>query len=663
VLAIGIVVDDAIIVVENVERIMEQDGLPPREATIKAMEQVTGPVIAIVLVLSAVFVPVAFLGGLTGQLYRQFAVTIAVSVAISGLVALTLSPALCRLILKPGHGRKAKVFQWFDAFFDRMTRGYTEGVRRAIRRIPVSLGIFGLLCLVTFGMQRYIPSGFLPDEDQGFILVSVMLPDGSSLDRTDATLRQVEDYLLADPAVQNIVLLGGLDFLSGGITSTSGSTMFIKLKPFDQRRGEGMSAQEVAMRTMMHFGADPTARVLAFNPPAIQGLGTQAGFQLELQSRGGGSVEELVATAQRFIADANADPDLMNVRGTLRVTQPQLYVELNRDKTKMMGVPVASVFEAMQAYLSSLYVNDFNKYGRIWRVQLQAESGFRDSPSDIGRIFVRNAEGSMVPLSGVTEVSFRAGPNAVSHFNGFPSVQITGAPASGVSSGQTMDNIVRLGEETLPAGYGFEWSGASYQEVKTGSQAPKVLAFGILVVFLVLAAQYEMWSLPIAVLGVLPIAVMGALMAVWSRGLVQDIYFQIGLLTLVGLSAKNAILIVEFCVSSYRSGMGLAEAALEAARLRFRPIVMTSLAFILGVVPLAISSGAGSAARHSIGTGVIGGMVAATSIAIFFVPLFFVIIQRCSEYLRRKTPLAVPPLDDDLDDEIESTPEASDTTG
>ncbi|ADU61868.1 MAG: multidrug efflux RND transporter permease subunit [Pseudodesulfovibrio sp.] len=663
VLAIGIVVDDAIIVVENVERIMEHDGLGPREATIKAMEQVTGPVIAIVLVLSAVFVPVAFLGGLTGQLYRQFAVTIAVSVAISGLVALTLSPALCRLILKPGHGQKAKVFQWFDACFDKMTLGYTEGVRKAIRRVPVSLGIFGLLCLITFGMQRLVPSGFLPDEDQGYILVSVMLPDGSSLDRTDATLREVEKHLMSDPAVQNVVLLGGLDFLSGGITSTSGSTMFIKLKPFEERQREGMSSQEVALRTMIRFGDDPTARVLAFNPPAIQGLGTQAGFQLELQSRGGGSVEDLVATAQQFINDANANPQLAGVRGTLRVTQPQLYVELNRDKTKMMGVPVGNVFEAMQAYLSTLYVNDFNKYGRIWRVQLQAESEFRDSPSDIGRIFVRNAEGNMVPLSGVTDVSFRAGPNAVSHFNGFPSVQITGAPAAGISSGQAMDDIVKLGQETLPVGYGFEWSGASYQEIKTGSQAPKVLAFGILVVFLVLAAQYEMWSLPIAVLGVLPIAVMGALMAVWSRGLVQDIYFQIGLLTLVGLSAKNAILIVEFCVASYRSGMGLVESALEAARLRFRPIVMTSLAFILGVVPLAISSGAGSAARHSIGTGVIGGMAAATSIAIFFVPLFFVLIQRGSEYVRKKTPMVLPPEDDDDDATIDHATDNAPTTG
>jgi len=653
VLAIGIVVDDAIVVVENVERIMEQEHLPPREATIKAMEQVTGPVIAIVLVLSAVFVPVAFLGGLTGQLYRQFAVTIAVSVAISGLVALTLSPAMCRLILKPKRSHSEGLFGRFNRLFDRMTSGFTGGVRRTIRHSAMAMAVFGVLCAAAFGMQRAIPSGFLPDEDQGFVLAFIMLPDGASLDRTDGVARRVEDFFLAQPEVEDFVLLGGLDYLSGGITSTSAVTMFVKLKPFKERKGEAHSAQNLAMRTIIRFMGDPDARVLAFNPPAIQGLGARAGFQLELQARGGGTVEDLIATAEKFVADANANPELSGVRGTLRATQPQLYVDLNRDKTKMMGVPVASVFDAMQAYLSSLYVNDFNKYGRIWRVQLQAEPKFRDAPSDIGRIFVRNDQGKMVPLSGVTDVTFRAGPNAVSHFNGFPSVQITGAPAPGISSGQAMDDVVRLAADTLPQGYGFEWSGASYQEVKTGNQAPKVLAFGILVVFLVLAAQYEMWSLPIAVLGVLPIALLGALAAVWGRGLSQDIYFQIGLLTLVGLSAKNAILIVEFCVSSYRTGMGLAESALEAARLRFRPIVMTSLAFILGVVPLAISTGAGSAARHSIGTGVIGGMVAATGISIFFVPLFFVLIQKASRFVRGKSKPITDP--DDLG-EIKNEP-------
>ncbi|WP_027367042.1 multidrug efflux RND transporter permease subunit [Desulfocurvibacter africanus] len=645
VLAIGIVVDDAIIVVENVERLMEHEGLSPRDATIKAMEQVTGPVIAVVLVLSAVFVPVTFLGGLTGQLYKQFAVTIAVSVAISGLVALTLSPALCRLILRPTHGKKFVLFRWFNSAFDAMTSGYTAGVRQAIRFVPVSLAIFGLLCYAAYSLQQRVPTGFLPDEDQGFVMAFVVLPDGASLDRTDALTRAAEEFFLNHPAVENTVVLGGLDFLSGGITSTSASSMFVKLKPFEQRQGPGMSAQAVAGAAYMNFAGRGDGMVLAFNPPSIQGLGTRAGFQMELQARGGGSIEELANTGNQFIGAANASGQLAGVRGTLRVTQPQLFVDLNRDKTKMMGVQVASVFDAMQAYLSSLYVNDFNKYGRIWRVQLQAEPEFRDNPTDIGRIFVRNDQGQMVPLSGVTDVSYRAGANAVSRFNGFPSIQISGAPAPGVSSGESLDLIKKLAAETLPQGYGFEWSGASYQEVKAGNQAPMVLAFGIVVVFLVLAAQYEKWSLPIAVLGALPIAVLGALVAVWMRGLAQDIYFQIGLLTLVGLSAKNAILIVEFCVSAHREGMGVVEAALEAARLRFRPIIMTSLAFILGVVPLAISTGAGSAARHSIGTGVIGGMIAATFLAIFFVPLFFVLIQKASEFVVRREETMLENLD------------------
>ncbi len=645
VLAIGIVVDDAIIVVENVERLMDQEGLSPRDATIKAMEQVTGPVIAIVLVLSAVFVPVAFLGGLTGQLYKQFAVTIAVSVAISGLVALTLSPALCRLILKPGHGKKFIFFRWFDNAFGAMTSGYTSSVRQIIRYTPISLAVFGLLCFAAYGLQKRVPTGFLPDEDQGVVLTFVLMPDGASLDRTDRLVRDVEEFLLRHPAVADTTVLGGLDFLSGGITSPSGSTMFVKLKPFEQRREPGMSAQEVAGAIFMHFSQQGEGMVLAFNPPSIPGLGARAGFQMELQARGGGSIEELADVGNQFIAAANTNPGLSAVRGTLRVTQPQIFVDLNRDKTKMMGVQVSSVFEAMQAYLSSLYVNDFNKYGRVWRVQLQAEPEFRDSPEDIARIFVRNDKGQMVPLSGVTDVSYRAGANAVSRFNGFPSVQITGAPAPGVSSGEAMDLVTKLAAETLPQGFGFEWSGASYQEIKTGNQAPLVLAFGIVVVFLVLAAQYEKWTLPIAVLGVLPIAVLGALAAVWMRGQAQDIYYQIGLLTLVGLAAKNAILIVEFCVALNRQGMGIAESAVEAVRLRFRPIIMTSLAFILGVLPMAISAGAGAAARHSIGTGVIGGMLASTFVATLFVPLFFVLIQKASNFVIRREESLLEKLD------------------
>ncbi len=636
VLAIGIVVDDAIVVVENVERIMAQERLSPREATIKAMEQVTGPVIAIVLVLSAVFVPVAFLGGMTGQLYKQFAVTIAVSVAISGLVALTLSPALCRLILKPGHGKPFILFRAFNLLFEKATNGFTAGVKQVIRYGFVSIAVFGLICFGTWKMSQSVPTGFLPEEDQGFLIAAVLLPDGASLDRTDKLVSAAEDFYLHHPAVDNVVTLGGLDLLTGFTSSSSAATLFIALKPFSQRQAPGLSAQDLVGASFAHFAARGDGLVLALNPPAIQGLGQRAGFQMELQDRGGTSIGELAQAGDALIGAANADARLMAVRGTLRMTLPQLYLSLNRDKTKMMGVQVADVFTALQAYLGALYINDFNKFGRIWRVQLQAEPEFRDDPEDVNRIYVRNDQDEMVPISGVVDATFRSGPNVVSHFNGFPSIQITGAPAEGVSSGTAMDLMRELSAKALPEGFGFEWSGASYQEVKAGNQAPLVLAFGIFVVFLVLAAQYEKWSLPLAVLLPLPIAILGALIAISLRGLVQDIYFQIGLLTLVGLSAKNAILIIEFCVAAHRDGMDAVEAALTAARLRFRPIIMTSMAFVLGVVPLAVSVGAGSAARHSIGTGVIGGMLAATFVAIFFVPLFFVLIQKASDFVMRR---------------------------
>lgn len=637
VLAIGIVVDDAIVVVENVERIMDEEGLSPREATIEAMRQVSGALIAIVLVLSAVFVPVAFLGGLTGQLYKQFAVTIAVSVAISGLVALTLSPALCAILLKPHHGgRKFILFRWFNASFDGVTNGYVRGVTVASRHLLFTLAVFGVLVFALWRVQAIVPSGFLPDEDQGYVISAVIMPDGASLERTDALARRAEQFYLNHPAVENVTLLGGLDIVSGRVNTSSAATMFVTLKPFEERKDPSLSGQALVRDVMMNLAGSAEGIVVAFNPPPIQGLGITAGFEMQLQQRGGGTTTELAEVSNALVAEANQDPKLTSLRSAVRVTVPQLYAQLNREKTKMMGVQIGEVFETLQAYFGALYVNDFSKFGRVWRVQAQAEPGFRDDPSDIGRVFVRNEQGGMVPLSGVVDADFRAGPNVVTRFNGFPSVQINGSPAPGVSSGAAIDRIAALADESLPAGYGYEWSGETYQALKAGNQAPIVLAFGLVVIFLVLAAQYERWSLPIVVLLTVPIAVLGAYIAVSLRGLAQDIYFQIGLLTLVGLSAKNAILIVEFCVDQVRQGKRPMDAALEAARLRFRPIVMTSMAFILGVVPLAISTGAGAAARHSIGTGVIGGMLASTFIGVFFVPAFFVLIRRASGLLVRK---------------------------
>jgi hydrophobe/amphiphile efflux-1 (HAE1) family protein len=631
VLAIGIVVDDAIIVVENVERIMDEEGLSPREATVRAMDQVTGPVIAVVLVLSAVFVPVAFLGGFTGQMYQQFAVTIAISVAISGLVALTLSPALAAMILKPSHGRKNLLFRAFNTGFGWVTTGYTTGVRWAIRGWLVSLLIFGALCFATWRMSQTVPGGFLPEEDQGYVLAVVMLPDGSSLDRTQAVVNQAETFFRSHPAVANVTALVGFDILTGGSASTNAGVLFVTLKPFDERTDPKMSAQGLINASRSLMGTVSDGVVLTLNPPAIQGLGTRSGFTVEIQQRGGGTVAELAAAGARFTNAAQGHPGLTGLNATLRVSLPEVYVEINREKARMMGVRLTDIFEPMQAYLGALYVNDFNRYGRIWRVQLQAESEFRNTPQDIERIYVRNSRNEMVPLSAVVDMRFQAGPNVVSRYNGFPSIEITGAPAPGRSSGEAMETVRQIAADTLPPGYGIEWSSASYQEIKAGNQAPMVLGFGLLVVFLVLAAQYERWSLPVAVLLAVPIAVLGALVAVFLRGYTQDIYFQIGLLTLVGLTAKNAILIVEFCVSLRRQGKPIVQSALEAAQLRFRPIVMTSLAFILGVLPLATATGAGAAGRRSIGTGVVGGMLAATFIATFFVPVFFVVIQRATE--------------------------------
>jgi multidrug efflux pump len=679
VLAIGIVVDDAIVVVENVERIMHDEGLPPREATIKAMQQVTGPVIAIVLVLIAVFGPVAFLSGLTGALYKQFAVTIAVSVAISGFVALTLTPALCALLLTPTKRAQFFLFRWFDNVFNAITSGFTFGVRQAIRYTLVTLTLFGVLSFAAFRFSQEVPTGLIPMEDQGILLSGILLPDGASLERTNKLAKEVEAHMLAQPAVANVVMLGGFDFVTGGINNPAGATMFASLKPFHERTKLGLRVDDVIASVYKKFAGHPDGVVFAFNMPPIRGLGTQAGFELQLQARNGASPTELEAVARNFITKAS-DPSnhMFGIRGTLRVTQPQLFVELDRDMAKARGVAVNDVFDTLQTYLGALYVNDFDKFGRIWRVQLQAEPSFRQNPQDIGRLFVRNNEGQMVPLSGIVTTKFQAGPNASTRFNGYPAVQITGAPAQGYSTGQSMATLMKLAKE-LPPGYTIEWSGASYQEIKAGNQAPYVLAFGILVVFLVLSAQYEKWSLPLAVLLTVPIAILGALVAVKLRNfyqlhfpnfihnlfpnmspesfpqimlpnLDQDIYFQVGLLTLVGLSAKNAILIIEFCLEQHRAGVPAFQAAINAARLRFRPIVMTSLAFILGVVPLAISSGAGAAARHSIATGVIGGMLASTFIAIFFVPMFFVLFTTVTEWFMglfrtkktKPTPVASP---------------------
>ncbi|MDK2972137.1 MAG: multidrug efflux pump [Candidatus Sumerlaeota bacterium] len=631
VLAIGIVVDDAIIVVENVERLMHEEHLPAREATIKAMEQVSGPLIAIVLVLSAVFIPVGFLGGLTGELYRQFAVTIAVSVAISGFCALTLSPALAAVLLRREVQRKVFIFRWFDSAFGLFTRFYRGLVRQSIRFGYITILLFIGMIVLTVKIFNETPGGFIPQEDQGFLIVGVILPPGASLDRTSAVIEEVEDFLLAQPEVEHTVSLAGMDILSGFSANTAGGVLFVKLAPWDQRMGPGQSVEALVGRTGKEFAALKEAIIIPLNPPAVHGLGLRAGIEFQLQDRTGGSLNDFAQIVTEFTETANNDPGLQSVMTTFNVSSPQLFVDVDRLNAKMRGVETSDVYEALQTILGTLYVNDFEQEGRIFQVLLSADSEYRDNPSDIGRLYVRNKDGGMVQLSGIVSTEFQSGPAIVSHFNGFPAVQITGEPVEGKSTGEAIETIEKLAADTLPPGYVVEWSGASYQEIKASGEAFTVIGMGLFVVFLVLCGLYERWTLPIAVLLGVPAGAFGAIIALHLRGIPKDIYFQIGLLTLIGLAAKNAILIVEFASELRRGGMGIVDSAVEAARVRLRPFVMTSLAFILGILPLFLATGAGAAGRRSIGTGVMGGMIAATFLDMLFVPMLFVIVQWTGE--------------------------------
>ncbi|MBD0316529.1 MAG: multidrug efflux RND transporter permease subunit [Nitrospiraceae bacterium] len=647
VLAIGMVVDDAIVVVENVERHITQGGLSPKEAAKKAMEEVTGPVIAIVLVLCSVFVPVGFLGGITGELYKQFAITIAMSVIISGFVALTLSPALCALVLKPSHGPRKGFWRAFNQGFDWTQRRYTTTAGSMLRHSIPSLAIFGILAVVSAGLFRMIPGSFLPEEDQGYFITVVQLPDGASKQRTDAVLSRVERYFLSNPAIHSTDALSGQNFVFN-TRGSNAATMFVPLHHWDQREAPHQHVKALIGAAFGEFAKIPEALILAFNAPSIRGLGATGGFSLQVQDPSGGDFKKFAAVAQEFINKARQDPAIGGISTSFRVSAPRLYAHVNRERAKALGVPISEVFDTMQAYFGNLYINDFVKFGRVYRVQTEAEAQYRSSPSDIAKIYVRalngqslmpNGQGpTMIPLDTVVDTEYTSGPDPVTHFNGFNTALVLGGAAPGYSSGQALEALERVARDVLvPQGFGIEWSGISYQEQKAGGQSVFAFAFGLLMVFLVLAAQYESWTVPFAVILAVPFGIFGALSAVWLRGMTNDIYFQIGLVTLIGLAAKNAILIVEFANHRYESGMSMVDAALEAARLRFRPIIMTSMAFILGVVPLVIATGAGAASRHSIGTGVLGGMLAATFLAIFFVPLFFVLVRKLSRRIAGHT--------------------------
>lgn len=641
VLAIGIVVDDAIVVLENVERLMRTEKLSPKQAAIKAMEEVTGPIVAIVLVLCAVFVPVGFMGGMTGEMYKQFAITIAVSVIISGIVALTLSPALCALILSPTHHEPGRFFRGFNQLFDRMTGGYMRGVRFFVKRGGIAVCLFAGLLVITGIMYARLPTGLVPEEDQGYVLVVPSLLPGAALNRTQAVVDDLSAKISTFEEAEHVTMFSGFDLLAGAQRTNAGAS-FVVLKSWDERPGEAHSARAFTKKVMGLGGGLKEANVIAFSPPPITGISLTGGFEGYLQSRGGADTKTIAAMAQKLVAEAAKRPELAGVQTTISANIPQYYIDVDREKAKALGVPITSIFSAMQSTFGSYYVNDFTYAGRVFKVSMSSESQFREKPEDLKQVFVRTAEGKMIPLSTLITTKRILGPDLVDRFNIYPAAKLLGGPAPGYSSGQAIAVMEQVAAEVLPEDYTLSWSGTAYQEKIAGGAGASAFLFGIIMVFLILAAQYERWSLPIAVLTAVPFAVFGAVLATWMRGLNNDVYFQVGLLTLIGLGAKNAILIVEFAVLARREGKSIRDAAIEAAQLRFRPIVMTSLAFILGCVPLAISTGAGAASRHAIGTGVIGGMIAATAIAIFFIPAFYLIITRLAERFKERRQPEVP---------------------
>jgi len=619
VLAIGIVVDDAIVVLENVERIMHEEGLAPREAAIKAMKEVTSPIVAIVLVLCAVFVPIAFLGGLTGELYRQFAVTISMAVVISGIVALTLTPSLCVIVLKPEKRAQRGFFAWFNRGFGRATDHYESGVAWIIRRGGIGLALFACMVAAAAWLWHITPGSLVPDEDQGFYIAAVILPDGATLERTDKVVAEVNKAIASNPNNLDVVAFTGFDFLGGGFRNNA-ATIFVTQKPWSERK---VATPQLVGDFFMKTGHIKEGLALAFGPPPIFGLGTAGGFEFYIQNRGTGGSGEMAKALGQFIGAAHKEPQLGMVQTLWRATVPQLSVDVDRDKAKALGVPLEDLYGALAATLGSYYVNDFNKFGRTWQVLMSAAPQYRDRPEDIGKVWVRSEKGEMIPLDSLARVRYSSGPDSLDRFNNLPAVKIFGQAAPGVSSGQAIQAVENIANKVLPQDFSYDWGGVSYQEKRSAGTSSLALGLAVVMVFLILAAQYEKWSLPLSVLLAMPFGTFGALAAVWLRGLTNDVYFQIGLVTLLGLAAKNAILIVEYAVMKHEQGLSASAAAVEAARLRFRPILMTSLAFILGVMPLAFSTGAGAGARESAGTGVMGGMLAATFLAIFFVPMFF----------------------------------------
>ena len=628
VLAVGIVVDDAIVVLENVERLMREEKMKPFDAALEAMREVQNAIIGIVLSLVAVFIPVAFLGGIAGQLYRQFAVTVAIAVVLSGFVALTLTPTLCAVLLKPrnhGEGILYKLFIPFNRTFTWITRHFLGAVNLALHHRIAALGAFaGILAIVTFLFLR-IPGSFVPPEDMGYIIAVVQLPDGATLKRTEKTTEQLRHMMADNQAIENIFIVNGFDLISSSNKSNS-ATIFMPLKPWENRHQTALQlVQEVSGKGFML--SDGIA--FAINPPPIRGLGTTGGFEVYVRGRADPDPQRLAQVTNDFIAALGKDPALEGLRTLYRPTVPQLRVEVDREKALSLGVPVNDVYAALQAQMGSLYVNDFNKAGRTYHVTIQADAQYRSKPADLGNIYVRSTTTqAMIPLKALITVENIIGPEQLERYDGFIAAKVFGSAKPGYSSGEAIAAVEKIAKRALPKGYDIEWTGQAFQEKRTGSASVFAFGFAIIMVYLILSALYERWGVPFAVLLAVPFALAGALAFIYLRGMENNIYFQIGLVVLIGLAAKNAILIAEFAMQNMEHGKNAAEAAHEAARLRFRPIVMTSLAFVFGVLPLVLATGAGAAARQAMGTGVFGGMIVATFIAPIFVPMFFSLLAR-----------------------------------
>ena len=637
VLAIGIVVDDAIVVVENVERNIEA-GLSPRDATYRAMREVSGPIIAIALVLVAVFVPLAFISGLTGQFYKQFAVTIAISTVISAINSLTLSPALAALLLR-GHDAPKdvltrgmdKAFGWlfrgFNKLFNRGSEAYSGGVKRVIGRKALMMVIYLALIGVTFGLFKAVPSGFVPAQDKQYLIGFAQLPDGATLDRTEDVIKRMGELVKKNPNVEDAIAFPGLS-INGFTNSSNSGIVFATLKPFEQRKRADQSGGAVAGQLNQAFGSIQDAFIVMFPPPPVAGLGTTGGFKLQLEDRGSLGYDEMDKAVKAFMAKAYQTPELAGMFTSWQVNVPQLYADIDRTKARQLGVPVTDIFDTMQIYLGSLYANDFNKFGRTYSVRVQADAPYRARAEDVGLLKVRSTTGEMVPLSALMKVNSSFGPERAMRYNGYLSADINGGPAPGFSSGQAQDAIKRIAAETLPKGVSYEWTELTYQEILAGNSAFLVFPLAILLVFLVLAAQYESLTLPLAIILIVPMGILAAMTGVFIHGGDNNVFTQIGLIVLVGLSAKNAILIVEFARELEFAGRTPVQAAIEASRLRLRPILMTSLAFIMGVLPLVLSTGAGSEMRSAMGVAVFAGMIGVTAFGLFLTPVFYVLMRR-----------------------------------